>query len=76
MAQKGKLTLSKYEEGGFCGTYKIEQNKNFVQLRGGEKRIIAEMSVLAWLATKTSFVKIVGFYGAGSVKTLPVLLIQ
>lgn len=43
---------------------------------GAEKRILAEMSVLAWLAAKTSFVKIVGFYGSGSVKTLPVLLIQ
>ena len=33
------------------------------------------MSVLAWLATKTSFVRIMGFYGSGSVKTLPVLLL-
>ena len=53
----------------------IEQNKNFVQLRRAEKRILAEMSVLAWLATKTSFVRIMGFYGSGSVKTLPVLLL-
>lgn len=44
-------------------------------MRGAKKRIFAEMSVLAWLAAKTSFVKIVGFYGSGSVKTLPVLLL-
>ena len=52
-----------------------EQNKNFVQLRGAVKYILAEMSVLAWLATKTSFVRIMGFYGSGRVKTLPVLLL-
>lgn len=62
-------------EGHFEVYTKIEQNKNFVQLRGAEKRILAEMSVLAWLATKTSFVRIMGFYGSGSVKTLPVLLL-
>ena len=55
--------------------YGIEQNKNFVQFRGAEKRIFAEMSVLAWLAAKTSFVWIVRFYGTGSVFTLPVLLL-
>ena len=44
-------------------------------MRGAEKHIFAEMSVLAWLATKTSFVRIMGFYGSGSVKTLPVLLL-
>lgn len=44
-------------------------------MRGAEKRILAEMSVLAWLAAKTSFVRIMGFYGSGSVKTLPVLLL-
>ena len=44
-------------------------------MRGAEKRIFAEMSVLAWLATKTSFVRIMGFYGSGRVKTLPVLLL-
>ena len=33
------------------------------------------MSVLAWLAAKTSFVWIVRFYGTGSVFTLPVLLL-
>ena len=62
-------------EGGFAGRQEIEQNKNFVQLRGAKKRIFAEMSVLAWLAAKTSFVRIMGFYGSGSVKTLPVLLL-
>ena len=60
---------------GFEKIDAIEQNKNFVQLRGAKKRIFAEMSVLAWLATKTSFVRIMGFYGSGSVKTLPVLLL-
>ena len=33
------------------------------------------MSVLAWLAAKTSFVWITRFYGTGSVFTLPVLLL-
>ena len=63
-------------EGHFEVYTKLNKIKILFNLGGAEKHIFAEMSVLAWLAAKTSFVKIVGFYGAGSVKTLPVLLIQ
>lgn len=63
-------------EGHFEVHAQLNKIKILFNKGGAEKRILAEMSVLAWLAAKTSFVKIVGFYGSGSVKTLPVLLIQ
>ena len=53
----------------------LNKIKILFNLGGAEKRIFAEMSVLAWLAAKTSFVWIVRFYGTGSVFTLPVLLL-
>lgn len=62
-------------EGHFEIYTKLNKIKILFNLGGAEKRILAEMSVLAWLATKTSFVRIMGFYGSGSVKTLPVLLL-
>lgn len=63
-------------EGHFEVHTQLNKIKILFNLGGAEKHIFAEMSVLAWLAAKTSFVKIVGLYGSGSVKTLPVLLIQ
>ena len=53
----------------------LNKIKILFNLGGAEKRIFAEMSVLAWLAAKTSFVWITRFYGTGSVFTLPVLLL-
>ena len=62
-------------EGHFEVYTKLNKIKILFNLGGAKKRIFAEMSVLAWLAAKTSFVRIMGFYGSGSVKTLPVLLL-
>ena len=62
-------------EGHFEVYTQLNKIKILFNKGGVGKRIFAEMSVLAWLATKTSFVRIMGFYGSGSVKTLPVLLL-
>lgn len=54
-------------ERGYFEVYtQLNKIKILFNKGGAEKRILAEMSVLAWLAAKTSFVKIVGLYGSAA----------